>query len=155
MEMLDTMTSTLSPDFFKFLLESEGKRAMRYTYFFSILTVEIDQVENGEVLTTLADLIRQSIRNTDVVGRINHKRFSVILHHAEAQNTYSVGERIRDRVENYNFELKESPHKRTVSVGGACFPSHTPDVQGLLLTAHEMLQRAKSGGGNKVYLPET
>ncbi len=127
---------------------------MRYTYFFSILTVEVDQVENGEVLTTLADLIRQSIRNTDVVGRIDHKRFSVILHHAEAQNTYSVGERIRDRVEHYNFVLKNSHHKRTVSVGGACFPSHTPDVQGLLLTAHEMLQRAKSVGGNKVYLPE-
>lgn len=152
--MLDHMTSTLSPDFFKFLLESESKRAMRYTYFFSILTVEVDQVENGEVLTTLADLIRQSIRNTDVVGRIDHKRFSVILHHAEAQNTYSVGERIRDRVEHYNFVLKNSHHKRTVSVGGACFPSHTPDVQGLLLTAHEMLQRAKSVGGNKVYLPE-
>ncbi len=152
--MLDPMTSTLSPDFFEFLLESEGKRAMRYTYFFSILTVEVDQVENGDVLDTVSSLIRQSIRTTDVIGRIDHKRFSVILHHAETQNTYNVGERIRDRVENYNFSLKNSPHKRTVSVGGACFPSHTPDVQGLLLTAHEMLQRAKSLGGNKVYLPE-
>lgn len=152
--MLDPMTSTLSSDFFKFLLESESKRAMRYTYFFSILTVEIDQVDNGDLLATLAELIRQCIRNTDVIGRVDHRRFSVILHHAEAQNTYMVGERIRDRIENYNFVLKDNHHKRTVSVGGACFPSHTPDVQGLLLTATEMLQRAKSTGGNKVYLPE-
>ena len=152
--MMDPMTSTLSEDFFKFLLESEGKRAMRYTYFFSILTVEIDQVEKSEVLATLAQLIRKSIRNTDVIGKVNEGRFSVILHHAEAPNTYSVGERIRDQVENYNFPLKNNQHKRTVSVGGACFPSHTPDVQGLLLTAHEMLQRAKSSGGNKVFLPE-
>jgi len=152
--MLDPMTSALSAEFFKFLLESEGKRAMRYTYFFSVLAVEIDQVENGELLATLAELIRKNIRNTDIIGRIDHRRFSVILHHAETQNTYSVGERIRDQVENYNFVLKNSHHKRTVSVGGACFPSHTPDIQGLLLTAHEMLQRAKSSGGNKVYLPE-
>lgn len=153
--MLDQMTSTLSGNFFKFLLESEAKRAMRYTYFFSILTVEIDQGENGELLSTLAELIRQSIRNTDLIGRVDARRFSVILHHAEPPNTLSVGERIRDRVENYNFVVKNSEHRRTVSVGGACFPSHTADIQGLLMTANEMLVRARAQGGNKVHLPET
>lgn len=153
--MLDQMTSTLSEDFFKFLLDSEGKRAIRYTCFFSILTIEIDQVENGdELLAPLAKLIRQSIRNTDSIGRIDHHRFSVILHHAEVPNTYSVGERIRDRVENYNFELGNRQRIRTVSVGGACFPTHTADTQGLLSTANEMLLQARSIGGNKVNLPE-
>ena len=154
-EMLDHMTRTLSGDIFQFLLESEGKRAMRYTYFFSILTIEIDQVENGdELLATLAELIRRSLRKTDLIGRIDHRRLSVILHHAEVPNTYSVGERIRDRVENYNFELGNHQYKQTVSVGGACFPTHTPDTKDLLLTANEMLLRARSMGGNQVYLPE-
>jgi diguanylate cyclase (GGDEF)-like protein len=154
MEMLDKMTSTLTSDFFKFLLDSEGKRAMRYTYFFSVLTIEIDQPENEEILSTLAELIRQCIRNTDVIGMIDDEKFSVVLHHAEAQNTHCVGERIRDRVQNYNFAAKNNQQKRTVSVGGACFPTHTPDIQGLLLTANEMLARARSTGGNKVFLPE-
>lgn len=152
--MLDDMTHTLSSDFFNYLLESEGKRAIRYTYFFSLLTVEMDQIETGEPLSTLADLIRQCVRTTDVIGRTDEKRLSVILHHSEAQNTHSVGERIRDRVENYNFGIKNSQQKRTVSVGGACFPTHTPDIAGLLMTANEMLLRAKSYGGNKVFLPE-
>ena len=144
----------LSGDCFKVALDSEGKRAMRYIYFFSILTVEMDQPGNGELLTALAELIRKSTRNADLIGRIDHQRFSVILHQAEAPNTYSVGERIRDHVENYNFEIKNSQRRRTVSVGGACFPTHTTDIQGLLSTAREMLERARSMGGNKVFLPE-
>ena len=153
--MLDDETGALSGDFFKFLLELEGKRAMRHAYFFSILTVEIDQPENGELLASLAELIRKSTRDADLIGRIDHQRLSVILHQAEAPNTCSVGERIRDHVENYNFVIKNSERRRTVSVGGACFPTHTTDIQGLLSTAHEMLQRARSKGGNRVFLPET
>jgi len=152
--MFDPMTRTLSADCFKFLLESEGKRAMRYACFFSILTVEMDQVKGDELLPPLAVLIQQSIRHTDLVGRIDHQRFSVILHHAEAKNTYSVGERIRNRVKNHNFVVKKSRGRRTVSVGGACFPTHTTDSQDLLFTANQMLERAKSTGGNRVYLPE-
>ena len=152
--MLDDETGTLSGDFFKFLLESEGKRAMRYSYFFSILAIEIDQPENGELLGTLAGLIRKSTRTADLIGRIDQQRLTVILHHAETPNTYNVGERIRDHVEKYNFVVKNTHSRRTVSVGGACFPTHTTDIQGLLSTAHEMLQRARSMGGNTVFLPE-
>ena len=152
--MLDDETGALSGDLFKFLLESEGKRAMRYSYFFSIVTIEIDQPENGELLATLSGLIRKSTRNADLIGRIDHQRFCVILHHAEAPNTYSVGDRIRDHVEKYIFEIKDTQRQRTVIVGGACFPTHTTDIQGLLSTAHEMLQRARSMGGNRVFLPE-
>ena len=152
--MFDPETRVLSGDFFKFLLDSEGKKALRYTYFFSIFSIELDQAAQTKILPTLADLIRQSIRNTDLIGRVNGQRFCVILHHIEAQNMYSVGERIRDRIGCYNFMLKKRESQWTVSIGGACFPTHTPDMQGLLLTADEMLQRAKSAGGNRVHLPK-
>jgi diguanylate cyclase (GGDEF)-like protein len=155
MEMWDQMTGTLSSDFFRFLLGSEGKRAMRYSYYFSILTVEIDQAENTKLLATLARLIRQSVRNTDYIGRTNHQQLSVVLHHAEIPHTYSVGERIREQAEDYNFVHPNEQCNRTVSIGGACFPSHTSDVQSLLWIAGEMLLEAQSVGGNKVYIPKT
>ena len=148
------MSKELSEEFFKFLLESEGKRAIRYTYFFSILTVELDQNQaQSQHLSTVAKLIQESIRNTDLIGKIDDHRFSVILHHAEAQSTYHIGERIRDRVANYNFLPKNRVMGYTISVGGACFPTHTPDIQSLLVTATEMLFRARSEGGNQVCLP--
>jgi len=153
METLDRMTDTLSCDFFRFLLESEGKRAMRYSYYFSILTIEIDQAENTKLLATLAGLIRQCVRNTDYVGRTNHQQLSVVLHHAETPHTYLVGERIRERVEGYNFVHPDRQCNRTVSIGGACFPCHTSHAQSLLWIAGEMLLEAQSIGGNKVYIP--
>ncbi len=153
METLDYMTDTLSTDFFRFLLESEGKRAVRYSYYFSILTIEIDQADNTKLLAILAKLIQQSVRNTDYIGRTKHQQFSIILHHAEIPHICLVGERIRERVERYNFVYKNGQSKWTVSIGGACFPSHTPDVQSLEWIACEMLLKAQSTGGNKVYIP--
>jgi diguanylate cyclase len=149
------MTDTLSNDFFRFLLESEGRRAMRYSYYFSILAVEIDQAENTKLLAPLAGLIRQCVRNTDYIGRINHQKLSVLLHHAEIPHSCSVGERIRERVEAYNFVHPDRQYNWTVSIGGACFPCHSCDAQSLLWIACDMLLEAQSIGGNKVYIPQS
>jgi diguanylate cyclase (GGDEF)-like protein len=147
-------TSAISMNVFKFLLESEGKRAARYGYFFSILSIELDQAENGEILKALVNLIRQTVRNSDLIGRVNSYRFLVILHDAEGLHVLQIGERIRNKVENDNMMQKEGGIQRTVSIGGACFPTHSNDTSDLLLTAHEMLLKAKSVGGNRVLLPE-
>lgn len=152
-EWIDHTTNTLSQDCFTFLLELEAKRAMRYNYFISLLTIEMDQSENGEILIKLADLIQQNIRETDILSRSDSRRFSVILHYAETRDTFGVGERIRNHVVNYNFIFNKVIYKRTVSIGGACFPTHTSDPHDLLLIANEMLSKAKNAGGNKVGLP--
>ena len=142
----------ISGDCFKVALDSEGKRAVRYIYFFSILAVEMDQPGNGELLTALAELIRKSTRNADLLCWIEHQQLSLILHHAEGPNAHSIGERIRERVENNNLENGQC--RRTISVGGACFPTHAADTQSLFLIANEMLDRARSWGGNRVILPD-
>jgi len=76
-----------------------------------------------------------------------------MLHQADAQNTYGVGERIRARVEDYTFIVDGKEEKRTVSIGGACFPTHANDITGLTQRAEEMLTKAKAEGGNKICLP--
>lgn len=152
--MLDHMTGALSEDCFSFQLELERKRAMRYAYFFSVIEVEFDQTEGNELLDTLAKLVQQSIRSTDLMGRTDHLGLSVLLHDSDVRVTKCVGDRIRGRVENHNFEALYSPCRLTVSVGGASFPTHTTDLPGLLLTAKEMVLKAKSMGGNTVSLPD-
>lgn len=152
--MPDQKGGLLPGDLFNFLLETEGKRAVRYTYFFSILTVQLDPSEKHSVPpSVLPQLIQQSIRTTDWVGTAEDHRFCIILHHAETQGSYEVGERIRRRIASYNFSPEKTSAHRTVSVGGACFPTHTPDIQNLVSTAQKMLLKAQSDGGNQVCLP--
>jgi diguanylate cyclase (GGDEF)-like protein len=88
------------------------------------------------------------------MGRMGHQRFSILLHHAEGRDASWVAERIRDRVANSISVSTNGHHERTVSIGGACLPTHASDLQGVVLTASTMLLRAKSHGGNKVCLPE-
>jgi diguanylate cyclase (GGDEF)-like protein len=151
-EMIDPMTNTLSQDCFKFILELEGRLATRYNYFLSLLTIEMDQNDDEGLLVTLADLVRKSIRISDILSRSDDQRLSVILPHAETSGAFGVGKRIRDRVRNYKFLFKNGFGKRTVSVGGGCFPTHTSDIHALLSIANDMLSKAKRAGGNQVYL---
>jgi diguanylate cyclase (GGDEF)-like protein len=147
-------TSAISRNVFNFLFESEGKRAARYGYSFSILSIELDQAENSEDLKALVNLIRLSVRNSDLIGRANHYGFLVILHDAEELQVLQIGERIRTKVENDIRIPKGGVIKGTVSIGGACFPTHATRTSDILLIVHEMLLKAKSEGGNTVFLPE-
>lgn len=155
--MFDIKTKVLQKDAFDYLLDMEIKRAMRYQYFFSILIIEPDLMDNisyeAEVIKAIADIVKEEVRNTDTIGRGVDDNFYVILPHAETNNTHLVAERIRSRIENYTFARHNGSHKKTISVGGACFPTHANELKTLVSSATEMINRAKKIGGNSVCLP--
>ncbi len=153
--MVSYIASPLSCDHFNFILRSESKRAVRYMYFFSLLIVEPDQSPNGGHLPLLVNLIDRQTRDSDLIGQDDQKRSLLLLHDAEQSDTFRIGERLRCQVEKQIFTLDDIWGRLTVSIGGACFPTHATDPQELLMTADQMLQKAKSLGGNQVCLPET
>ena len=73
---------------------------------------------------------------------------------AETGETGAVAfaERIRQRVEQHNFEAARSATVRvTVSVGVSCFPSpHVDSAEDLFARADVALYRAKERGRNQV-----
>jgi diguanylate cyclase (GGDEF)-like protein len=123
-------------------------------YFFSILIVEPDQVPSGGHLPLLVTLIDGWTRDSDLIGQDDQRRSLLLLHDAEQSDTFRIGERLRHQVEQQKFTLGDKWGRLTVSIGGACFPTHATDPQELLMTADHMLHKAKSLGGNQVCLPE-
>jgi diguanylate cyclase (GGDEF)-like protein len=157
--MFDEITKALSQEAFDYLLQLEVKRAVRYAFYLSVLILEADQAdEDAEILRVISNLIRERMRETDLVGisrgNGHGNLFRVLLTHAEPAHAKLVGERIRTRIERQVFRIHEREEHRTVSQGGACFPLHVTDPQRLLLIAEEMLTSAKRAGGNRVYFPE-
>lgn len=155
--MFDIHTKVLERDVFQYFLDLEIKKAMRYQYFFSLLIIEPDLTADSgiraEILKTMAELIKEEVRTTDVIGRMGENNFYVILPHAETSNTLSVAERIRSRIESYTFTRRNGGAKETISVGGACFPTHANELGNLVRNATKMIYEAKNNGGNKVCLP--
>ncbi len=153
-QMSDQLLRITPCDHFKFLLQLESNRAIRYTHFFLLLIVEIDQDENNGLMPVLGDLISRNIRDSDFIGLNDHQQCLLLLPNAEISDALRIGEKLMNHVEKQNFTIDDKWGKLTVSIGGACFPTHATDAQELLMTADHMLQRAKSLGGNQVCLPE-
>ena len=160
--MLDEETWVLRKQLFDFLFDLEVKKAIRYQYFVTLLFLEMDQGDGegaieapqpprDDLLRVVAELLRDELRSTDVIGRQADDRFSILLHHADDANTVRIGERLRRRVADYVF-AQGLEGRRTVSIGGACFPTNGNYADDLLSEADRMLQQAKQEGGNKVYV---
>lgn len=159
--MFDRVTQTLEREFFEYLLDLEVKKAVRYLYFFSLMILQRDKLpsdltqgEEENLLRRLAIVIREEIRGTDIIGRIGHDKFFVILDQTDFQASLKVGERVKERIEHYAFRVDGHVVMPTVSIGAACFPTHASDLETLIEKAEFALNAAKEGGGNRVCLPE-
>ncbi|MBI5194193.1 MAG: GGDEF domain-containing protein [Nitrospirae bacterium] len=159
--MFDRLTQTLNREFFGYLLDLEVKKAARYLYFFSLMVLQRDKVpydlsneEEDLLLKKLAALVKEEVRGTDSIGRIGHDKFFIIIDQADSRACFKVGDRIRDRIENYAFRVDGHEITLTASIGTACFPTHANDLESLLHKAEFALSLARGSGGGRVCLPE-
>lgn len=154
--MFGHATHSLDNGLYQYLLDLETRRAVRYSHFFSICHVGLDQDHVGDpgIVHTVTDILRETVRETDVIGLLNGLTFSVLLHNTEIQNACQVAERIRSRIADQMFTAGNANLRVTASIGCVCFPTHGNDTTTVLLRAGEMLAEAKTHGGNKVAVPE-
>ena len=141
----------LEENIFNYLTKLEVMRAMRYRNYVSLLLLEASQKFKDDArLKELAQILREEIRTTDIVGRINLTRFGVILLHADPKSAHIAGERVLSRAKEY-FHMRNNG--LAVSIGGACCPGHGTDTETLTSRAETMLAQAKAKGGNIFHFP--
>lgn len=149
-------------------------------YFFNVLSEKIDSVFKSEsgfvsvlmfdidffkkfndtyghacgdyVLKTVASLIKGSIRGGDMASRYGGEEFTVMLSNAKKEDAILVAERIRKKIENYEFCYEEQRMKVTISVGVSEYDGNSPDVTPKLLVdqADKALYLSKRNGRNRV-----
>jgi len=152
--MFGAATVPIDRETYHYLLEKETRRAIRYSHFFSLCHVSIDQDALGghSVLCAVADIVRETVRETDVIGLAEPETLSILLLNTEIHNALQIGERIRTRIADHTF-VADQPIQLTASVGGVCFPTHGNDAAALLLRADEMMLTARRQGGNQTAIP--
>jgi diguanylate cyclase (GGDEF)-like protein len=140
-------------------LEDELRRAERYKTPVASLFVDVDNFKafndlhghafGDTVLREIAQVIRGSVRDSDVIGRYGGDEFLVMLPHARAREAMLAAERIRRGVEA--LSLAEPGKERvatTVSVGVIAQIPHRADVHRFLDIADQALRRSKGLGKN-------
>ncbi|MDP8234317.1 MAG: GGDEF domain-containing protein [Candidatus Saelkia tenebricola] len=102
------------------------------------------------ILKETAKIIKQSVREIDIVGRYGGEEFCVFLTETKLKDGIYVAERIRKTVERYTFRAYDETLKITVSIGLSLFPYDARDSIELIEKADLALYYAKRKGRNKV-----
>ena len=105
------------------------------------------------VLQAVARIIKNSIRGADMASRYGGEEFTVMLLNASAQEAVAVAERIRKRVETFDFFYEDQHMKVTISGGVAEFNTESnPITSAKLLVdqADQALYISKRSGRNRI-----
>ncbi len=141
-------------------IEEEVRRAQAFRTTFALLIADIDHFKRlndgyghqfGDfVLKRVGTLLRESVYETDFVGRYGGEEFAVLLPRAEPEGVLRKAEAIRARIEAENFSHGLESVRISVSIGVAHFPRDGRDAAGAVAAADAALYRAKESGRNMV-----
>jgi len=156
----DVLTAAFSRRYSLERMEDELQRSKNMKLHFSVLMIDVDHFKEfndkyghlvGDVvLRKIAAVIKDNIRQIDMLGRYGGEEFLVVLSETARQEASFVAERIRQAVENVLIDAYDEKLKTTISIGVAMFPNSALSVQGLIDKADKAMYLAKSSGRNRV-----
>ncbi len=158
----DGLTQVFSRRYCLGRFREEIERSKKFKHNFSFMMIDIDYFKNyndryghlvgDAVLREVADTIKESVRQIDLVGRYGGEEFLIILVETAAQQSGFVAERIRKAVEDRQIKVYDEDIKVTISIGVATFPEDAREPQAIIERADRALYRAKEAGRNKACL---
>ena len=101
-------------------------------------------------LEVFAFTARQSVRSTDLLGRLGGEEFAAVLADTSRDKAMMVAERIRASFAQAALEVDNRPVGATVSIGLVHCQDPVLDVHELLAQADQALYCAKENGRNRV-----
>lgn len=156
--MRDGLTGLLNHTTIKERLEQEILRAERTNLPLSYIMIDIDHFKNvndtyghpagDRVLKSLAQLLTQRLRRTDIIGRYGGEEFAIILPHTSINNALVVMEELRKSFENIRHRANEEEFSVTFSCGIASL-AHFKTANEMNEAADKALYIAKNEGRNQ------
>ena len=158
----DELTGVFNYRHFAERLKEEQRRARRYDQPLSLIMVDIDWFKTCNdtyghqagnlVLKGISRVIKNIVRDTDVVCRYGGEEFIIILPQTVPADAHEIGERIRHEVERTDFSDEGLlPSIRvTVSIGVSTYPDNGGTAENIVELVDKALYRAKGSGKNVV-----
>lgn len=149
----DSLTQVMNRRMFDYHMSKEFSASRRYGYPLSLLLLDIDQFKmindhyghpvGDEVLKQVAGVLKDEIRQSDILTRYGGDEFALILPHTSLKEAMKLTQRLRLRFQQENFS-NGMAIKVTVSAGLADNRRLSEDSEaGLVRQADQALYRAK------------
>lgn len=154
----DGLTGLLNRKTWENLLEKEYERESRYHENCSLIMFDIDHFKKvndnyghpagDEVIRQTADIIRHSIRKTDIAGRYGGEEYVILLPHTPIDSAYVLAERIRKKIAAKPACYEDQVINYTVSLGVAAFDPSLKSPTNWIDFADQALYQSKQAGRN-------
>lgn len=162
--MHDALTGTYTFRVLSTRLEEELSRASRTGTSVAILFVDLDKFKpvndihghaaGNQILRSVAEILSEATRSTDIVCRYGGDEFVVILVNSDRDGAGRVAEQIRQRVADLRVQTSEGYAGVTLSIGVAYHSGVTQarvSAEDLMAEADAALYVAKAHGGNTIH----
>ena len=153
---VDPLTGALNRSAFLEVGDKELKRAIRYNRTLSLLILELDHFRllgqefgytfGDEALQTTVKICKESLRDSDYLGRIGDVEFAILLPETPEENVKYLVERLRLKIQEQNLKTEVGNAFITTAFGIASKADDKDSIDAMLLRA---LQDLKKNAKNK------
>ena len=158
----DSLTGLYNHTSFRGRMAQEIIRSERQGDNFALVMLDLDHFKvvndtyghptGDSVLKSLARLLQQRLRRSDVIGRYGGEEFVAMMINADKDDAYHIMDNIRQHFsEIQHFSSKYGVFRVTFSCGIAIYPANN-SVKTLVDAADQALYQAKTNGRNQVVL---
>ncbi len=154
----DSLTGVHTRRHFIERFEDELKRSVTRKIDLSLLMIDVDNFKTfndryghltgDQILHGVGKVIRDHIREIDIVGRFGGEEFCVVLPVTDRYGANFAAERIRSAVETTPIKAYDTTVKVTVSIGISTFPADGKTAAEIIDKSDWALYRAKKKGRN-------
>ncbi|HEY3359642.1 MAG TPA: diguanylate cyclase [Polyangia bacterium] len=161
----DALTGLYNRRYLYQQIEREFARARRYQRPLACFVLDLDHFKHvndtfghqvgDRVLRIVGDVMKASLRNTDLASRFGGEEFVILAPETNAEASLIVAERIRTRIAAQTTAAGPEVPPVTVSIG-VCTTAHPQAIshEELVRLADEALYRAKNEGRDRVVVVE-
>lgn len=148
----DRLTDVATRDFFFNCMEEApdayGVSLMIDIDHFKDVNDTHGHIAGDQVIRSVAQLLKKTVRDKDIVARFGGEEFVVFLYGHDPHSGYVLAERMRKAIADHVFQVKGLNVSVTVSIGGSLKDAYE-GVELAIQDADAALYKAKEHGRNK------
>ena len=158
----DALTGLANRRHFFDIAETSLTQTRRYGTPMTVALLDLDHFKHindthghaagDAVLNAFAEVLRESLRDTDTPARVGGEEFAVLLTNTPLSEALIALERIRHTLDETPIQVGDRTVYATVSIGAVQWNANHMDVDGMLAHADAALYAAKRHGRNRVQL---
>ena len=136
------------------------RQAIRYERELSFFILDLDKFQDvnkkyghlggDEILIQVVNRVKESIRDTDIFGRIGGEEFALLMPETNLKSAQLLAERVRKDIADMSIEVEGQVAHVTVSIGVDTLKEEDTTIQSILRRSDLALFKAKENGRNQV-----